>query len=266
MCNTLVHPIVALTIIVSFSSTAGAQILSDPLEEIGNETYSGGFGSFNWVDATSFGFANHAGPEAFLSNYSGTPLVDIGMTKPLDATIEEGSYRVSFYYSRYSSVNAVPYSDYDQLYIGSENGTMTWDTVPTPLVSGEWVKWSGTFTPAAMDIGEPFVFGLSLTLNSNTSLAIDGPLEIVHLGNTAIDEGPGPDHVQVIGPIDGERILLNGNTPIDELWLFDAIGRKLPVTLDPTNNEINITHLPHGHYSVVCVDRTGAVGFGRFVR
>jgi hypothetical protein len=260
------RPFAAAVIALLLAKPMTAQLLSDPLEGDGDETYTGGFGAFNWVDAANYGFANHAGAEAFLSNYTGTPLSDIGMEKPLNATIGNGTYRVSFYYSRYSSINPGPYSSYDYLYIGSPNGTMDWDTVPTPTVSGEWVRWSGVFTPDVADIGQPFRFGFSMELISGTSLAIDGPLEIVDLA-TGIIEPMSAHQLQVWHTPGAGQVVISHVQPMSRISVRDAMGRLVPTFPRRTSNgwEINVEHLRPGHYSVLCADANGMQAAGRFM-
>lgn len=257
---------VLLSITLFVFSPAYAQLLSDPLEELGDETYFG-FGAGNWADANDFGFSNHAGNEAFLSNYTGTPLNDLGMIKPLNAIIGSGSYRVSFYYSRYSSIDPVPYSEYDSLYIGSPNGSMIWDTVPTPATTGVWLRWSGVFTPAPQDIGEPFRFGFTLDLASGTSLAIDGPLEIVDLATSMAEPDMANGPLQVFSDLQRRSVTVRGSQPFKELLIIDAMGRVLhaPSQVITNGREIDASMLPSGHYSIVVSGSDGAIGKGCFV-
>ena len=241
------------------------QVLADPLEEVGDETYTG-FSTGNWVDAANFGFANHAGPEAFLSNYTGPTLVNIGMEKPLSATIGNSSYRVSFYYSRYSSVNTVPFASYHYLYIGSPDGTMVWDTVPTPTATGEWVKWSGTFTPAPGDIGQPFRLGFSLDLATQTSLAMDGPLEIWDL-TTTVPEITSVNDLQVLCVLGSDQVRVRCQQPVIQAAVYDALGRHLRVDAKSIADgcELDVSHLPPGHYSVEGFGTDGLIGKGHFI-
>jgi hypothetical protein len=47
------------------------------------------------------------------------------------------------------------------------------------MVDGQWVRWSGTYTPSPSDIGQPFVFNASFSLGGRTSLGFDGPVSAV---------------------------------------------------------------------------------------
>ena len=176
--NNTLATTVLLTALLHHPAVSMAQVITDVFDGVGNETYTGvnGFGPFNWVDATNFGFASQQGSSAFLSNLTGPSIPDIGMVKPFATTMDASTYRVAFYCSRYSSPNTLAYSDYDTLYIGSPLGTMVWDTIPTPTVDYQWVRWSGLYTPAPGDIGQPFKFGFSVTVNNGTSFALDGPV------------------------------------------------------------------------------------------
>jgi len=248
-----------------FAILGRAQLLNIPLEEVGDETYTGGFGSANWVDAANYGFANHDGAEAFLSNYTGPTLSNLGMMKPLGGVIGNTIYRVSFYYSRYSSVNAVPYASYNYLYIGSPNGTMFWDTIPTPSLSGEWVKWSGTFTPDAADIGQPFTFGFSLNLISGSSLAIDGPLQVQDLA-TSTHEAAMEPALRVIAPIGSDHITVIASLFMKQLIVLDATGRAVEVSKGRTANgwEFDTSDLPAGSYFLIAMDPDGRMAMDRF--
>lgn len=56
---------------------------------------------------------------------------------------------------------------------------MVWTSTPQPMVDGQWVRWSGTYTPSPSDIGQPFVFNASFSLGGRTSLGFDGPVSAV---------------------------------------------------------------------------------------
>lgn len=253
-------------LILFLSTSCAAQLISDPFEEVGDETYFGGFGSFNWVTAAGFGFTDHAGAEGFLSNYTGTPLLNLGMEKPLGGSIANTTYRVSFYYTRYLSPNAVPYSDYNYLYIGSPNGTMIWDTVPTPVADGVWVKWSGTFTPQPGDIGQAFRFGFSMTLYSGVSLAMDGPVIIEDL-STGLSEDASPPALEVLFLPGMSYLNVRCDAPMVEMTVHDAQGRQVNVDADRGQHEwrLDVAPLPPGHYLLQCRIIDGTVRSGRFV-
>lgn len=244
-----------------------AQAINDVFDEVGDETYKGGFGSFNWVDASSFGFtANNAGVEAFLSNYTGFPLPDIGFVKPLNGIIANTTYRVSFYCSRYSSANTPAFTDYDTLYIGTPNGTMQWDTVPTPVDDTVWVRWSGTFTPAPGDIGQPFAFGCSLPqLISGTSLAYDGPFHAIDISTGIVQLLDAPRPLTMVRS--GNRVQVNGVCgPVKALRLFDAVGHELAVRSEPSGTGVvlDMSGQAPGSYALL-VECDGQALTGRFL-
>lgn len=218
-----------LTLLTCGSSTTRAQVIDATFDGAGDETYTGtnGFGSFNWVNAINFGFPSQQGGTAFLSNYTGFPIVDIGMIKPFNATMQNTTYRVSFYCSRYSSTLTLGIDDYDTLYIGSRHGTMVWDTVPTPANDYQWVRWSGVYTPAPEDIGEPFNFGFSLTLNSGTSFALDGPINATDL-STGITHTLDAPEVLVLAPgPGGVGMEVRASAPMADVDVFDGRGVRV---------------------------------------
>lgn len=226
---TLAAYAVGLALCTSPIEALRAQVITDVFDGAGNETYTGanGFGPFNWVNAISFGFTTQQGSNAFLSNYTGLPIPSIGMRKPFSAIMGNTTYRVAFYCSRYSSLNTLSLSSYDTLYIGSPHGTMVWDTVPTPATDYEWVRWSGLYTPAAEDMGEPFVFGFSLTLPNATSFALDGPVTAtdVATGITERLDAPMPFTVRW-DPTLGS-VVVSCADPLSKVELYDARGSLL---------------------------------------
>jgi hypothetical protein len=245
-----------------------SQVINDVLDESGNETYSGGFSSGNWVNATDYGFSsNHAGNEAFLSAYSGPPLPSIGMEKPIGGVIANTTYRVSFYVSMYAN-QPIPYSEFWSLYVGSENGTSVWDTVPTPSQSYVWLRWSGTFTPDAGDIGQPFVFGFDMQLLNNRSIAIDGPLTVEDLATGVVEHFDIEQPLQVWFEPGSSFVTVNSTEPLNEVMIVDAQGRYVASTRPVANGSIMIAvdHLTAGQYCVRSTSPDGAVQVGRFVK
>lgn len=210
---------------------ARAQVINDAFDGAGNETYTGvnGFGAFNWVNAVNFGFSSQQGADAFLSNLTGNPIPDIGMIKTFGTLMENTTYRVSFYCSRYSSVNTLGIADYDTLYIGSRYGTMVWDTVPTPAVDFEWLRWSGVYTPAAVDIGQPFHFGFSLTLNNATSFALDGPVTATGISTGITHILDAPEDLVIVPEPGGQSMVVRASRDIAHVELFDARGALLAI-------------------------------------
>lgn len=206
-----------------------AQVIADVFDGVGNETYPGvnGFGGFNWVNALNFGFSSQQGSNAFLSNYTGPPLANIGMIKPFSAVMANTTYRVAFYCSRYSSINTLSLASYDTLYIGSRHGTMVWDTFPTPLADYDWVRWSGLYTPAPQDIGQPFKFGFSLTLYTQTSFALDGPVTAMDVNTGITERLDAPSGLLAAFDPNGSCVRVQCDGPMTELDLYDASGALL---------------------------------------
>lgn len=216
-------------IALSFTFHAADAQMDGAFDGVGDETYTGvnGFGPFNWVNAINFGFTQQQGANAFLSNYTGLPIPDIGMIKPFTTLMENTTYRVSFHCSRYSSTYTLGLSDYDTLYIGSRYGTMVWDTVPTPQTDFDWVRWSGLYTPAPEDIGQPFRFGFSLTLNNLTSFALDGPIYATDVATGLTERLDAPDELIIAADPGGARIDVRTTRPMAEVEVFDARGARV---------------------------------------
>lgn len=226
--NTLATTVL-LTALMHQPAVPLAQVITDVFDGVGNETYTGfnGFGPFNWVNATNFGFASQQGSSAFLSNYTGLPIPNIGMVKPYTTTMDATTYRVAFYCSRYSSPNTLAYADYDTLYIGSPLGTMVWDTVPTPTVDYQWVRWSGLYTPALGDIGQPFKFGFSVTLNNGTSFALDGPVTATDISTGITTRLDLDEQLMAFADPTSQTIVLRAAEPLAAMELFDAHGHQV---------------------------------------
>lgn len=241
-------------VFTSLSLTVQAQVVTDVFDGVGDESYTGvnGFGAFNWVNALSFGFATQQGSSAFLSNLTGPAIPDIGMVKPFTATMDAGTYRVAFYCSRYSSPNTLAYADYDTLYIGSPLGTMVWDTVPTPTTDYQWVRWSGLYTTAPADIGQPFKFGFSTTVNNGTSFALDGPVTATDVTTGIITQLDTDDDVTIITDPSAAAISIRSESPIVEVQLFDARGNLIAHTAadNSTNTILSSAGLSAGLYVV----------------
>lgn len=228
--NTLATTVL-LTALLHLPAVNVAQVVTDVFDGVGNETYTGvnGFGPFNWVNAINFNFPTQQGSSAFLSNYTGFPIPNIGMVKPFATTMDATTYRVAFYCSRYSSTNTLAYSDYDTLYIGSPDGTMVWDTVPTPVVDYEWVRWSGLYTPAPSDIGEPFKFGFSVTISSGTSFALDGPVTATDISTGITTQLDDQAELLVTADPASRALVLSAGAPMATLELFDTKGHRVLV-------------------------------------
>lgn len=247
----------------ALSLSTRAQVFTDVLDGAGNEAYTGvsGFGAFNWVNALSFGFSTQQGNNAFLSNLTGQPIPDIGMVKPFSTTMGASTYRVAFYCSRYSSPNTLAYADYDTLYIGSPDGTMVWDTVPTPMNDFQWVRWSGLYTPAPSDIGQPFKFGFSITLNNGTSFALDGPVTATDISTGIVDRLDAPNNfVAIVDPL-SRSLLVRCADPMETLELVDTRGRTTARTQvgAATSVTMDISALTAGLYIARAYTLNGSI-------
>jgi hypothetical protein len=260
------HTWVLLSALLAAAPASMAQLINDPLEPLGDESYQpGGFGAFNWVDAATQGFPNHQGQTAFLTAYSGTPIEDIGMTKPLGGAMSSTNYRVSFYMAKYYA-SGIPFAEFSELYIGSANGTSVWDSVPTPTVDGEWLRWSGTFTPDASDIGSPFSFGFTLTLLSQRSMAIDGPLTVEDLSTGNVQTfDPHDDHQPRIAQ-NAHGISITGAVPLRSVRVIDAQGREHETQCALTSGSATISTegLSRGFYLIRWEGTDGSLMAHRF--
>jgi hypothetical protein len=143
----------------------------------GQITYSG-LNASNWSADPQYTLP-HSGAEAILSangNATGT-FANIGVSKVLGGSIENRPYRVSFWVVQYyPGLSGIQLADFSALKIGGPGGTMTWTDTPVPSVPDVWVKWTGTYTPAASDIGKPFHFEAVFNLDGMHSIGIDGPI------------------------------------------------------------------------------------------
>lgn len=94
----------------------------------------------NFIDPTAeFGLPPHAGDETLQSdngNESGT-FDGLGIQKDLGGTMADQTYNVGFWIGyNMADQQPTPFSDFSTLYIGGENGTMTWTSTPTPTAAG----------------------------------------------------------------------------------------------------------------------------------
>lgn len=138
----------------------------------GANTYFGGFGSFNWVNSWS-GFLPTAGTQLFASaNGNSFAYPNIGMTKVLGGSMASQTYAVSLNMGYYYA-SPIVYSHFNQLYIGSANGVMNWVSTPSPSTMNVWYTWAGYFTPAPVDVGQPFNFHMNMTLAAMHSFVMD---------------------------------------------------------------------------------------------
>jgi hypothetical protein len=101
----------------------------------------------------------------------------LALTKDLGSTIEDKTYGVSFFITKYNpDLAGVAFSDFTTLRIGGEGGTMSWTSHPRPVVNAVWVKWVGTYAPSTTDVGKPFRFIAVFNLRAKHSIGIDGPV------------------------------------------------------------------------------------------
>ncbi len=243
-------PSVLFGVLLLFATPASGQVIDDPFESVGDETYVTFNPANNWTVASDFGFAGHAGPTAFLSAYGGTDTLEVGIVKPLGGSMQNATYDVSFHIAKYWATG-LAYSDLDQLYIGSPDGISVWDSVPTPTVDGEWLRWSGTFTPALTDIGQPFHFGFSLTYYPGHSFALDGPVQVFDLstGISPITPQPVPELFYIPGM---RQVSIRSSRHVTDPIVFDTQGRCLQLRSERRSDgwTLDSSSLPNGHYAV----------------
>jgi hypothetical protein len=155
---------------------------------IGQNTYTnmltrdGSSESDVWVNSFA-GMIPRSGTSFFASANGNTNItfLSIGLTKVLGGTIEARPYLVSFFVAKYNDRPApasrgVEFADFLSLRIGGMDGTMLWSNTPTPVVDGQWVQWSGIYTPAPADVGKPFLFHAVWDERPLVAIAIDGPM------------------------------------------------------------------------------------------
>ena len=165
------------------------QVLSNVFDRtIGQNTYTNMLNGEDasesdvWTDSLA-GLLPQSGADFFASANGNTNItfLSIGLTKVLGGTIEARPYLVSFFVAKYNDRPApasrgVEFADFLLLRIGGMDGTMVWTNTPTPAVDGQWVQWSGIYTPAAADVGKPFLFHAVWDERPLVAIAIDGPM------------------------------------------------------------------------------------------
>ena len=144
-------------------------------KNIGSNTYFGGTGDFNWITFIN-GLNPNSGSEFFaLGNGSYDEYAsNIGINKDLGEQIQDQEYEVSFYVAKYDNLDGIDFADFSTLIIGGLDGNMSWISTETPTINNQWVQWSGTYTPTASDVGDPFVFKAIFDLDPRHTIAIDG--------------------------------------------------------------------------------------------
>ncbi len=173
-------------ILLAICATCTSQVINNPFELQSGANIYFSLDDNNWIDETiyNYDFKPNEGMQAIASaNGSGNVFQEIGLQKDLGGMIEDKSYEVSFYIGKYiPGLKGIEFDHFTELIIGGEDGVMTWDTVPTPTIDGEWVKWSGVYTPAISDLGKPFIFKAIFNLEPQHEIAIDGPIIVDSIG------------------------------------------------------------------------------------
>lgn len=168
---------------LSVTPVPGSQEVSNEFDkESGANAYQGGLNDENWVGPFA-GVSPNSGTQFFASangNDSGA-LEGLCLTKTLGGTIEDRTYEVSFYITKYTDnpallLDGVDLADFSTLRIGGPGGTMSWKVTPTPVVDARWVTWVGTYSPSAEDVGRSFEFTAVFRLAARRSIGIDGPV------------------------------------------------------------------------------------------
>lgn len=131
--------------------------------------FTGFFGGLSPTAGTQF-FASGNGNDDFTLN-------NLGLEMDLGGIIEDATYQVSLNLAWYNSGQdgGVMLSDFDELYIGSGDGTMNWISTPEPLLEDQWYSWTGEFTPAVTDIGQSWTFFALFDLPPRRDIALDLP-------------------------------------------------------------------------------------------
>ncbi len=131
-----------------------------------------GLNDSNWVSAET-DITRHAGSQAFMSanGNQSTDFEGDGLRKSLGGVVGPNPYAVSFYVATYLSLEGVDLSDFTSLRIGGPSGPMQWTSTPKPMVNGQWLKWSGVYTPLPTDIGRPFMFEAIWNLDARHAIA-----------------------------------------------------------------------------------------------
>lgn len=141
----------------------------------GSNAYHGGLADSNWIESIDVVTPNRG--SQFLASGNGVgnrTFTDVGITKQLGGAIEDFVYDVSFFITKYDGFDGLERGDFSTLMIGGPGGTMLWTRTPTPKVDGEWVEWTGSFTPSTADVGNSFLFTAIFDLDPQHSAAFDG--------------------------------------------------------------------------------------------
>lgn len=243
---------------------AGAQTISTPFEpELTDTLYL--LNTSNWCDCAEVSVTAHSGPLALLSANGNADITldSLGVWKDLGGPMEDTVYDVSFWIATYyDELHGVSIGDFHDLYIGGPEGEMTWDSVPQPTVPGEWIKWHGTYRPAADEVGQSMAFKAFFDLAPLHAIALDGPVEARISTETVLA-------VTASLPPIGIRVDLQGGTPsilipdglrATQILVVDASGRMVvnrPVV--PGKCRLALEALPCGAYTCLLRDISGSV-------
>ncbi len=190
-----------LIVVLSLTLSAGveADVLTNEFDvETGVNAYYGDLSDDNWVGPFA-GVIPNAGSQFFASangNTSGS-FQGIGLNKAIGGTIQNQTYEVSFFITKYTdnpalNLSGIEFADFSTLRIGGIGGAMSWRSTPTPISNGVWLEWVGSYTPSVTDIGAPFRFIAVFNLDALHSIGIDGPVIAAPPGHTVtIDIKPG---------------------------------------------------------------------------
>ncbi|WP_425396872.1 hypothetical protein [Aeoliella sp.] len=152
--------------------------LFNPFDFDGTEVFFGGIEPSNFGSSAD-GLTPSAGSQLFGSGNgnSHTTFFNSGLMKTLGGTIQDSVYLVQLNIAWYNTGQngGLILSDFDELYIGSEEGAMDWVSTPQPTVEDQWYTWSGVFTPTAADIGQPWTLKMVYDLPPKRDIAIDLP-------------------------------------------------------------------------------------------
>jgi hypothetical protein len=165
--------IVALLMIIGATTARGA-VVNVFDEDSGANSYSGGLGSFNWVENIGGLSSPNSGSEFFASAFIDAN--GLGLTKTLGGTVDNATYDVSFRFANYAGRTPLVLSDFAILNIGAQGGTTMWTSTPAITTDLTWFVWEGVYTPDASEIGSPFVFEFLFGPTDSYAFAIDGPV------------------------------------------------------------------------------------------
>jgi hypothetical protein len=154
---------------------------SSTFETFSGPTLDSTFGAGpNWTGGFN-GLLPNSGSQFFETDNGNQThvFVDERFVKQLGGVIADTPYNVGFYIAANKLANdfqGLQLSDFSKLVVGGAGGLMTWVSAPPPMPGEGWVQWRGVYTPSAADVGTPFRFGMTVTIDPRHSLAIDGPM------------------------------------------------------------------------------------------